>query len=136
MPDKPFALSVKVLIRDGEGRCLLLKRSMSSKGNPGKWDLPGGKLDPGENLEQALLRETAEETGLTISLKRVVGAAESEAPGRRVAYLVFEGHITSGQVHLSGEHDDFTWVGLKDLEKMDIAPQFHPLLKAISREGI
>jgi 8-oxo-dGTP diphosphatase len=132
MPQKPYALSVKVLIRDGEGQCLLLKRSMSSKGNPGKWDLPGGKLDPGENLEQALLREAIEETGLTISLTRVLGATESEAPARRVAYLIFEGRIASGQVKLSEEHEDFTWVAVKDIEKVDIAPQFRPLLKAFS----
>lgn len=56
MSYKPFALSAKVVIRDKEGRCLLLKRSMSSKGNPGKWDLPGGKVDAGQNLEQELLR--------------------------------------------------------------------------------
>lgn len=43
MSHKPFALSAKVVVRDEEGRCLLLKRSMSSKGNPGKWDLPGGR---------------------------------------------------------------------------------------------
>ncbi len=132
MPQKPFALSVKVLIRDGAGRCLLLKRSISSKGNPGKWDLPGGKLDPGENLEQALLREAIEETGLTISLTRVLGAAESEAPARRVAYLIFEGRITSGQVKLSEEHEDFSWVAVKDIGKVDIAPQFRPLLKELS----
>jgi len=51
MPYKPFALSAKVIVLDGEGRCLLLKRSMISKGNPGKWDLPGGKVDAGEDLE-------------------------------------------------------------------------------------
>ena len=72
MSHKPFALSAKVVVRDEEGRCLLLKRSMSSKGNPGKWDLPGGKVDIGESFDQGLLREVAEETGLTISLQRVL----------------------------------------------------------------
>lgn len=135
MPDKPFALSVKVLIRDAEGRCLLLKRSMSSKGNPGKWDLPGGKVDAGENLETGLLREVAEETGLTISLQRVLGAAESEAPTKRVAYLIFQGRIESGQVHLSSEHEDFTWVHYRDLVKVDLAEQFRPLIAAYARSN-
>ena len=66
MAGKPLALSVKVVVRDVSGRCLLLKRSLRSKGNPGKWDLPGGKVDPGENFTQGILREVAEETGLTI----------------------------------------------------------------------
>lgn len=60
MSKKPFALSVKVVIRDGNGRCLLLKRSMSSKWNKAKCDFPGGKVDPGEDFEQAMLCEVAE----------------------------------------------------------------------------
>ena len=130
MSHKPFALSAKVVVRDGEGHCLLLKRSMSSKGNPGKWDLPGGKVDAGENLEQGLLREVAEETGLTISLQRVLGAAESESPTKRVAYIILEGCVKVGQVRLSSEHDDYAWVDRQDLAKVDIAEQFRPFLKA------
>jgi 8-oxo-dGTP diphosphatase len=133
MSHKQYSLSVKVIIRDADGRCLLLKRSMSSKGNPGKWDLPGGKVDAGENLEQGLLREVAEETGLTISLQRVLGAAESESPTKRVAYLIFEGLVESGRVRLSGEHDDFAWVDRQDLAKVNIAEQFRPFLKAYSQ---
>jgi 8-oxo-dGTP diphosphatase len=133
MSNKPFALSVKVIIRDADGRCLLLKRSTSSKGNPGKWDLPGGKVDAGENLEQGLLREVVEETGLTISLQRVLGAAESESLTKRVAYLIFEGRIESGRVRLSNEHEDFTWVDRQSLAKVEIAEQFRPFLKAYSQ---
>ena len=130
---KPFALSAKVVIHDDSGRCLLLKRSVSSKGNPGKWDLPGGKVDVGESFEQGLLREVAEETGLAISLQRVLGAAESESPAKRVAYLILEGRAESGQVCLSSEHSDFAWVDPQDLAMVDIAEQFRPFLKLYSQ---
>jgi len=133
MPHKLFSLSAKVVVRDEKGRCLLLKRSMSSKGNPGKWDLPGGKVDVGENLEQGLLREVAEETGLTVSLQSVLGAAESESPTKRVAYLIFEGSVESGRVHLSDEHDDFTWVERQGLAAMDLADQFRKFAQAYSK---
>jgi 8-oxo-dGTP diphosphatase len=133
MSDKPFALSAKVLIHDDNGRCLLLKRSMSSRGNPGKWDMPGGKVDAGEGLEEGLLREVAEETGLTISLLHVLGAAESETPAKKVAYLIMEGRVESGQVRLSSEHDDYSWVDRQDLAGVDMAEQFRPLLKAYGR---
>jgi len=133
MSYKPFALSAKVLIRDDNGHCLLLKRSMSSKGNPGKWDLPGGKVDAGESLEEGLLREVAEETGLTISLLHVLGAAESETSAKKVAYLILEGRLESGQLRLSSEHDDYTWADRQGLAKADIAEQFSHILKAYSR---
>ena len=130
---KPFGLSVKIVIHDDSGRCLLLERSVSSKGNPGKWDLPGGKVDIGENLEQGLLREVAEETGLTISLHRVLGAAESESPTKRVAYFIFEGHVESGQVCLSSEHDDYMWASRRSLPSVDLAPQFRSFARMYAR---
>jgi 8-oxo-dGTP diphosphatase len=133
MAGKPLRLSVKIIVRDESGRCLLLKRAMSSKGNPGKWDFPGGKLDPGESLDEALLREVAEETGLTISIQGVAGAAESELPAWKVVYLILEGRVESGEVRLSEEHDDYVWVDPQKLPTMDLADQFRPFAEAYSQ---
>lgn len=130
MAGKPFALSAKVMVRDKRGRCLLLKRALSSKGNPGKWDLPGGKVDPGESFDQGLFREVAEETGLDVSIQRVLGVAESESPTRRVIYLIFEGRQESGQVQLSSEHDEYVWVNRQELPKMELAEQFRAFAQA------
>lgn len=132
MAGKPLVLSVKVVIRDASSRCLLLKRSLSSKGNPGKWDLPGGKVDPGENFSQGILREVAEETGLTISIQRVGGVAESESPTNKVVYLILEGRLESGQVQLSSEHDEYVWVNRRELPKMELADQFRAFAQAYS----
>ena len=132
MAGKPLVLSVKVVIRDASGRCLLLKRSLRSKGNPGKWDLPGGKVDPGESFDQGLLREVTEETGLTISIQRVGGVAESESPTNKVVYLILEGRLESGQVQLSSEHDEYVWVNRWELPKMELADQFRAFAQAYS----
>ncbi|MDH7487214.1 MAG: NUDIX domain-containing protein [Anaerolineae bacterium] len=134
MSDKPFALSIKVVIRDEADRCLLLRRSASSKGNPGKWEFPGGKVEAGEDFDAALLREVAEETGLTVSLHRVAGAAESEMPTRKVAYLILEGRLESGQVRLSSEHEDYAWVAPHDLLGMDLVEQFRPFAQAYGQQ--
>lgn len=135
MTQKPFALSVKVVIRNEAGDCLLLKRSLSSKGNPGKWDLPGGKADLGEKFDEALLREVSEETGLTINITRVAGSAEFELPARKVAYIIMEGRLESGQVRLSSEHDDFTWIAPHKLSTMDLAEQFTDFAKSYAKVG-
>jgi len=132
MPGKPLKLSVKIVVRDEAGRCLLLKRSLSSKGNPGKWDFPGGKIDPGESFDEALLREVVEETGLTISIQGVAGTAESEAPAAKVVYLILEGRLESGQLCLSEEHDDHAWVDPRELLSMDLAEQFQSFARAYS----
>ena len=130
MSGKPFALSIKVVIRDPSGRCLLLQRSRQSRGNPGKWEFPGGKVEAGEDFDAGLLREVAEETGLTISLQGVAGAAESESPAKRVAYLIMEGQLESGQVCLSSEHEGYAWVAVPDLATMDLAEHFRPFVQA------
>lgn len=130
MAGKPFALSAKVVVLDEEGRVLLLKRSMNSKNNRGKWDLPGGKVDAGEAFDEALLREIAEETGLKVSLERVIGAAESDMGDQKVAYLILEARLVSGRVRLSDEHGDFAWVDRAGLAAMDACKQFRPVLRA------
>ncbi|HEX7587290.1 MAG TPA: NUDIX domain-containing protein [Anaerolineae bacterium] len=133
MSSKPFALSIKVVIFDRARRCLVLKRSTKSKVNMGKWDFPGGKAEPGEKFDQALLREVKEETALKISLQHFAGGAESETPTRRVICLIMQARIKSGKVRLSDEHDDYAWVNLRDLTKVDLAPQFKAFAKAYSR---
>jgi 8-oxo-dGTP diphosphatase len=135
MPRKPLAPRAKVLIRDQEERVLLLRRSMASKNNGGKWDLPGGKVDAGEAFDEALLRKVAEETGLEVLLDGVAGAAESDLPDRKVAYLTMEAHVVAGAVRLSEEHGDFAWVDRAALPSQDVRPQFRPFVQSYSRSG-
>ncbi|NOZ19999.1 MAG: NUDIX domain-containing protein [Planctomycetes bacterium] len=128
MSAKPFGLAMKAFIYDEEGRCLLIRRSMNSKFFAGQWDLPGGKVDSGEEFDDAMAREVAEETGLTITLEGVAGASEHELPHIRVAILFMEARVASGDVQLSSEHDEFRWVSRKELGNMDISDQLSPFV--------
>ena len=139
MSAKLFILSTKVVILNDQGRCLLIRRSMSSKGSPGKWDLPGGKIDPGEAFETALAREVSEETGLTITIRRVLGATESEAPDKKVVYLVMGATVSPGKVKLSSEHDAHVWASVSEIEKGDLQfgllEQFRPFVLSYTQAG-
>lgn len=121
---KPYRLSVKVAIIDCHGRCLILRRSHRCKANAGRWDLPGGKVEPGESFHEALLREIAEETGLSVRLSGVLGASQSETPAARIAYLLMQAELLSGSVHLSEEHDEYIWASQEELQTTDLCPQF------------
>ncbi len=129
MSDKPFSLSAKILVRDSENRWLFIQRSDTSKWNPGKWDLPGGKLDPGETYMVGLLREVSEETGLNVIISSLFGAIEDETDDFRIAHLVMAGDYVSGEVKLSREHMDYKWVRQETALEMDLCDFLRNLIE-------
>jgi 8-oxo-dGTP diphosphatase len=69
---------VGAVVFDSAGRLLLIKRA-----NPpaqGLWSLPGGRLEANESAEDGVVREVAEETGLTVRVEREVGTVYRQAP--------------------------------------------------------
>jgi 8-oxo-dGTP diphosphatase len=121
---RPFSLSIKSLIFDADRRCLILKRSTLNKNYPEKWELPGGKLNPGETFADALVREVSEETGLRIEIDHLAGAVESELPEWRIVHLVMTARAIPGEIRLSSEHTDFAWVAVDDLAARDMPEHF------------
>jgi len=120
MAVKPFSLTMKAVIVDEEGRTLLIRRSKANKNFTGKWEWPGGKVDPGEDFAVATIREAKEETGLDVELTGVAGVAQFEMPKAFVAMLCMEARIIGGTLTLSEEHDAFQWVPLAKLHEIDL----------------
>jgi 8-oxo-dGTP diphosphatase len=120
---KPWGLAVRAVVRDEAGRWLLVRRSSQSKHFAGTWELPGGKLDPGETVDVALRREVREETGLAVRPSGVAGVTECEMAKAHVVVLYFDTVMEAGAVTLSAEHDAFTWVAPAELRALDLNPQ-------------
>lgn len=97
-----------VLVRDGQ--VLLLRRSPQEPHGPGVWEFPGGKLDFGETLEEALQREVREETGLeTVAGPLLYASAPVFSPTRQAVLLHYLCSAPEGDVVLSAEHDAHRW---------------------------
>ena len=77
---RPAAVAV-TLLPDAEGRAcfLLTRRGTKLRRHRGQWALPGGRLDPGENVRQAALRELAEEVGLDLDEASILGRLDDFA---------------------------------------------------------
>lgn len=78
-PSENFSLIVIAIIRNAEGKILLQKRvDPNAPAADGKWEFPGGKINPGETPEEAVIRESKEETGITIALTRKIRASRNQ----------------------------------------------------------
>ena len=116
-----YGLAVRVLLTDQDGKILILKRSTDSKTNPGKWELPGGKVNQNESFDHALIREVYEETNLKIALEHVVGASEQNLHIIRAVHIIMSGKIIEGNLKLSNEHEGYAWVLMETLPDYELA---------------
>ncbi len=103
-----FRIGVFALIFDEEGRVLLALR-----GDIDWWNLPGGGMEIGETLEEALRREVREETGLEVQVGRLVGVYSK--PQKQEVVLTFECGITGGTPGATEESRECRYFSPDDL---------------------
>jgi mutator protein MutT len=110
----------KSLIKKNE-KYLLLKRSSDSKFFPGLWDFPGGKIEPREDVTEALIREAKEETSLEIIPQEKIGDFDYIENDTPVHFQIFSVKNFSGDIKLSQDHSEFIWLSIEGLSKYDLA---------------
>jgi 8-oxo-dGTP diphosphatase len=129
MSNKKFGLSVRAIIKDQQGRCLLVRRSNLCKHFAGKWEWPGGTANQGETFVQTLVREVSEETGLEVQPRKFVGAFEMDLTTFAAVVICMEADITGGEFKLSPEHTDSCWVPVEDIFNYDLLDAMRDLAK-------
>jgi 8-oxo-dGTP diphosphatase len=130
-PDSPLIGVGAVIIR--ENRVLLIRR-----GQPpllGEWSLPGGVLECGETLREAVVREALEETGLVVESEEMLGVYERIIPddphddkpddARRVRYhyvlLDFLCRSVGGELKAGSDASDVRWFTQEELPALNLA---------------
>lgn len=94
-----------------QNKVLIIKRDDRDQVGAGAWECAGGKIDFGETLEDALLREVREEVGLDVTVEKLLYAATFYTdPTREVIVLTYKCRAEHTQVLLSEEHSEYRWV--------------------------
>ena len=128
-PSAPTPNSIKVavsaLIRDGRGRILMIRRT-----DNGMYSIPGGGLEAGETVSEAVVREVEEETGIDVRVVDMIGVFSN--PEHVIAYddgevrqefsICFTAEPIGGELRTSSESKDVRWVAPEQLSRLEIHP--------------
>jgi 8-oxo-dGTP diphosphatase len=119
-PDAP-RVGVGAVILDGT-RVLLARRGRAP--STGKWSIPGGLVDVGERLEDALLREIEEESGLRVRLLGLCGVIdrvvrEQDAVRYHYVILDYAAEPVGGRLQAGSDAAEVRWVEVDELEQYD-----------------
>lgn len=123
---------VGAVIKDASGRMLLILRGHE----PGKglWSVPGGRIEPGETDQQAVVREVREETGLEVACGALLGRVERPGlAGAVVDIRDYEAVITGGDLAPGDDAADARWVTPAEAAALDADGQLTGGLLAILR---
>ncbi|MBE1534337.1 NUDIX hydrolase [Actinomadura algeriensis] len=112
---------VGAIVHDRDGRLLLVRRGRPP--GAGRWSVPGGRVEPGEDDAAALVREMLEETGLRVRAGAFVGTVERDGPGG----VVYEIHdyaatVLGGTPRAGDDAADVRWVAPGDLPDLPLVP--------------
>jgi 8-oxo-dGTP pyrophosphatase MutT (NUDIX family) len=120
-----------VVVENLDGKILLLKRGPTAPWMPGKWNTPGGNVDPGENPAAAARREVLEEAGLRVGDMQLLTTLRQ---GGGKAYMF---HTTdwSGTPRHDWESTDLRWVSKGDAPRYDLIPGVNRVLDMVRRES-
>jgi 8-oxo-dGTP diphosphatase len=109
---------VGAVIRDNAGRMLLIKRGHE----PGKglWSVPGGRIEPGETDEEAVVREVREETGLDVQCGPLLGAIERPGlAGTTLQIRDYHAVVTGGELAAGDDAAAAQWVTAEEAAGLD-----------------
>jgi 8-oxo-dGTP diphosphatase len=134
MVDKMFVAAKAFIIHNG--KILLLKESTkySDGVHAGKFDVVGGRVEPGERFDESLIREIKEETGLNVKIGRPFFVNEWRPNVRgeqwQIVGTFFECFTDIKEVTLSEDHDEHIWIDPKEYKNYNIIENLIPALES------
>ena len=126
---RSYGLTVRGVIKNDDGKILIVKRHPKSRTDPEMWELPGGKVEEGEFFADALIREIKEETDLDSTLGEFCEAVQNDYMHKRTVQLMMYLEDVTGEVKISDEHTDWMWANLEELKSLELSSSLKKVLK-------
>ena len=127
MDEKRIIDVVGAIIKDGD-RYLVGQRA-ANKAQGGLWEFMGGKIEPGETPEQALVRECREELNLEIENEYIIDSVVHEYPEKTIRLTLISCSPKSGSIPKALEHQQIRWVTRSEMDALDFAPADRELIR-------
>ena len=121
---------VAALIRKGNKFMICQRPAHKARGL--LWEFVGGKVEPGETKEQALIRECREELAVTLSVGDVFVDVIHEYPDLTVHLTLFNAAIAKGEPQKL-EHNDIRWITPSEIPNYEFCPADEEILKEITK---
>ena len=116
-----------------DGRFMICQRP-AHKARGLLWEFVGGKVEPGETKEMALIRECREELAVTVSVGKVFMEVTHEYPDLTVHLTLFHAEIVCGEPQLL-EHNDIRWITPREIPQYGFCPADVEILEEIKKFG-
>jgi len=125
-PDQPIVGIGVVIVH--EGKIILVKRG--NEPSKGKWTIPGGLVELGENIEHTVIREAKEETCLDVEKPCLIGVVDSvdldESGKVKYHYVIIDYlvHVKGGTLKAASDAAELRWVPFDEVEDYDLTASF------------
>lgn len=123
----PIEVVCGIIFNNGQ---VLIARKAPNKSMAGKWEFPGGKVEEGENPEQALKRELREELGMEVSVNHFISDNLHQYENFTIRLLAYKCDFISGSFLLT-DHDRVEWIQPLQLSLYDLAEADKPFISLI-----
>lgn len=129
---QPLRVVGAAIVRDGT---VLACRRNRDRSAGGLWEFPGGKIEPDESPQDALVREIREELGVTITVGELLDRRTTDVEGRDIDLTVYRAQLVAAPPTASSDHDCLEWCPLTELADREWSPADAPLVEVVVRNA-
>lgn len=133
--DKPLIQVSAALICDNAEKKILICQRPKDKKRGLLWEFPGGKVEPGESKEEAVIRECQEELAVNLSVESIYASLLHSYEDITIELTLFKAIIALGEPQKL-EHNDIKWIYPYDAPRYDFCPADREIVRQISKDDL